>query len=405
MPIGYLVTVAIVALGTLLALRPVRRPLVLGVVSWVFASLLNELPFIAFLWLLASTLSTASGGGIHSPGSWATVGLAALTTVGLAVVIRRALSTRTALDDALSEGLGIDWDSAPNGATDAWWHRRLPVVRILVGPLFFRRRDVQRIANISYGDAGRKNLLDIYRNSSNPTGAPVLVHLHGGALFMGKKNREARSLLYQLASHGWVCISANYRLRPAAHFPDHLIDVKKVVAWVRANGEGFGADPSVLFLAGSSSGAQLTALAALTPNDPAFQPGFEDIDTSITAAICMHGYYGNVDSAEPSPASPLAYDATNAPPFLVVHGELDSVVPVEAARAFVGDLLVSSLNPVVYAELPGGHHGFDRFHSIRFDSVVDGIEAFAGWVNSGGGVPQPPLAALTRGPGPVADAG
>ena len=82
--------------------------------------------------------------------------------------------------------------------------RRLPFARILFGPFFFRRRDVERVANISYGDAGRKNLLDLYRQRSHPPGAPVLVHLHGGALFMGRKNREALPLLYRLASQGWL---------------------------------------------------------------------------------------------------------------------------------------------------------------------------------------------------------
>ena len=133
----------------------------------------------------------------------------------------------------------------------------------MFAPFFYRRRDVERIANISYGTAGRKNLLDLYRHRDQPPGGPILVHLHGGALFMGKKNREARPLLYRLASQGWVCISANYRLRPAAQFPDYLIDVKKVIAWAREHAREHGADPALVFVAGSSSGAQLAALSRL----------------------------------------------------------------------------------------------------------------------------------------------
>lgn len=89
-----------------------------------------------------------------------------------------------------------------------------------------------------------------------------------------------------------MCISANYRLRPAVTFPDHLIDVKKVIAWAREHARDYGADPSAVFVAGSSSGGQLAALAALTSNDPRYQPGFEHADTSVNAAICLHGYYG-----------------------------------------------------------------------------------------------------------------
>jgi acetyl esterase/lipase len=67
----------------------------------------------------------------------------------------------------------------------------------------------------------------------------------------------------------------------------------------------------------------------------------------------------------------------NAPPCFVAHGDRDSLVPVEEARAFVERLRATSANAVVYAELPGAQHGFDLFRSRRLDSVVDAIEAFA----------------------------
>jgi acetyl esterase/lipase len=138
----------------------------------------------------------------------------------------------------------------------------------------------------------------------------------------------------------------------------------------------------VLFVAGSSAGGHLAALAALTPNVPQFQPGFERADTSITAAICLYGYYGGLDAGERLPTSPHDYVRTDAPPFFVAHGDRDTVVLVEDARIFVERLRSASSNPVVYAELPGAQHTFDLFHSIRFDTVVDAIEAFAAWVRS-----------------------
>ena len=122
----------------------------------------------------------------------------------------------------------------------------------------------------------------------------MLIHLHGGAFRRGRKSREARPLLYRLASQGWVCISANYRLSPAATFPDHLIDVKKVIAWAREHGPEYGADPAIVFVAGSSAGGHLAAFAGLTPNDPVFQPGFEGADTSVAAVVSLYGYYGSL---------------------------------------------------------------------------------------------------------------
>jgi acetyl esterase/lipase len=184
-----------------------------------------------------------------------------------------------------------------------------------------------------------------------------------------------------------VCISANYRLSPAATFPDQLIDVKRVIAWAREHGPEYGADPAVVFVAGSSAGGHLASLAALTPNDPVFQPGFESADTSVAAAISLYGYYGSLGS-DREPSSPLVYVRTDAPPFFVAHGDKDTLVLVEDARHFVERLQGASSNPVVYAELPGAQHTFDLFHSLRFEAVIDAIEAFAAWVRTNGVQPR-----------------
>jgi acetyl esterase/lipase len=187
-------------------------------------------------------------------------------------------------------------------------------------------------------------------------------------------------MLVRFAERGWVCISANYRLGPTARFPDHLVDVKRVIAWVREHGNEYGGDPSVLFVAGSSAGAQLAALAALTPGDPALQPGFESVDTAVSGAVCLYGFYGPADGRWHS--SPAAYIDADAPPFFVAHGDRDSRVPVAAAREFAARLRASSSDPVVYAELPGAQRCFDLFRSLRFEAVIDGVEAFAAWVQA-----------------------
>ena len=165
-----------------------------------------------------------------------------------------------------------------------------------------------------------------------------------------------------------MCISANYRLSPAARFPDHLIDAKKVIAWVREHGHEYGADPAMVFVAGSSAGGHLAAMAALTPNDPAFQPGFETCRhlghrRHLPVRLLRQPRYRRAP-----PSSPLAYVRPDAPPFFVAHGDQDTLVPVEDARRFVERLRRISSNPVVYAELPGAQHAFDLFHSIRFET-------------------------------------
>jgi acetyl esterase/lipase len=383
MPIGYLITVAAVALTMLLALRPVDRPAPLRTIGWALGSIVNESPFVAFYWVLAATLLALAQGDLATPVGWVALGIASVTFLGTPILVRRSLAARPAVEAALADGLGTGWREAIDPALAGQLRRRLPWVRILIAPLPFLHRGVERTRNLSYGDAGRRNRLDVYHHPARPTGAPVLIHLHGGGFHMGRKSVFSRALLVELARHGWVCISASYRLRPRAVFPDYLVDAKKVIAWARRHGAEYGADPSVVFVAGSSAGAHLAATAALTPNDSAFQPGFQDVDTTLAGAVCLFGYYGPVDRGrQPLPSSPFDYVQPDAPPILIAHGEYDMLVPVEQARALAERLRGVSMGPVVYAELPGGPHNFDLFHSIRFEILIDGIEAFAAWVRS-----------------------
>ncbi|MBO2454144.1 alpha/beta hydrolase [Actinomadura barringtoniae] len=381
MPYGYLFSVALIACGTAAALYPLRRPERLAGLTFRAGIVPNEVPFMALFLLLGSTLIAAAQQDLGSLGAKITAGVAVAAAVGLVVVIRRQLTAGPSIENAFRDALGGGWREslAPDLADGL--RRRLPYGRILVG-LFIWRRDVKRIANLSYGDAGKRNRLDVYRHRSAPKGGPVLVYFHGGGYYSGRKNREARPLLNRLAGQGWVCISANYRLRPKADFLDHLTDAKKVIAWAREHGHEYGADTDTLFMSGSSAGAHMTALCALTQNDPAYQAGFETADTSITGAICLYGYYGDYYGHPEGTSTPMAYVREDAPPFLVVHGDADSLVPVQAARDFVGTLRGASANPVIYAELPGAQHSFDLFHSLRFDRVVDAAEAFAAWVRS-----------------------
>ncbi|MFI6449555.1 alpha/beta hydrolase [Kitasatospora sp. NPDC050543] len=245
------------------------------------------------------------------------------------------------------------------------------------------------MTDLPYGAAGRRHRLDVYHHRARPSGAPVLIHLHGGSYRGGRKSSQSLPLLHRLASRGWVCVSANYRLRPGVEHPEHLIDLKRVIAWVREHGHAYGADPAALFVAGSSAGGHMAALAALTPGDPALQPGFEAADTSVTAVIGLNGYYGAYYGQGPE-SSPSAHVTADAPPFLLVHGDRDTMVPVDIARRFAADLRRVSAGAVVYAELPGAQHAFDLFHSLRFEAVVDGVEAFAGWVLSPERLPESP---------------
>jgi acetyl esterase/lipase len=378
MPIGYLVTtglIAAVAVSAVARHRPRRSsPFRL---SYVFGLWLNW-PLVTFLLLVASTALAIDQNGVDSPGLWIGLGLAVVASAGLVILRQRARGTGPALERALDEGLGADWRAGVDAELAARLRRRPSLARILLAPVSSRRRRVERIANIRYGPAHRANLLDLYRDRSDRSGRPVLIHLHP---LLGSKRLGARYLFHRLAGEGWICVGANYRRASDDGFSDPLIDVKKVIAWVREHGPGYGADPTAIFVAGSSLGGHLASLAAFTPGDQVWQPGFESADTSVAGAISLYGYYGPVASGG-LPSSRFANPMTNAPPCFVVHGDQDTLVIVEDARRFVEQLRATSSNPVVYAELPGAQHGFDLFRSRRLDTVVDAIEAFTAYVRS-----------------------
>ena len=345
MPFGYLISALVSATCVLAALAPRRSPHPLAMACFVLG-FINELPFLATYALIASTWLAAAEGDLTTPVGWIAFAIDVLALAGLVVLVARALPTGDVLDRALATQLG---PPPAQGSTV-----RVPVLPMLLWPFIRRRLDVRRTANLRYADA-RANTLDLYRYRAAGSARPVFVHLHGGAFAGGRKNQESLPLIYHLARQGWLCISANYRLRPASRH-DQLTDVARILGWVRENVERYGGDPSTIVLAGGSAGAYLAARATLT-ND----------DTAIKATIMLYAYYGDLDAVDARPGTP---------PFLVIHGTHDALVPVEAARQFAGQLRRRSPSPVVYAELPGAGHTFDIFHSPRSRAVVRGIAGF-----------------------------
>jgi acetyl esterase/lipase len=355
LPYGYLAGLLFLAFP---ALRFPRPPMWLGLPVFFACVGINELPVLAVAAFAASTGLAFAEGDLSSP---AAIAAAALTAACMALTTRRSLRALPVLQAAM-------------GPTPV--SRRLPWPRIILMPFALRPRSVERIADLAYGPHGRRNLLDLYRHRSAPADAPVLVHFHGGSYSSGGKNRHSLPLLHRLAGRGWVCISATYRLRPEATFEDHLIDAKRVIAWVRAHGREFGADPDRIVLSGSSAGAHMSAMAALTHDDPRFQPGFEDVDTSVSAVVGLNGWWDRYFGGAPG-TSPADRARADAPPFLIVHGDHDTIAPAAEARRCAEALREVSTQPVVYAELPGAQHGFDLFHSPRFEAVVNAVEAFS----------------------------
>ena len=223
---------------------------------------------------------------------------------------------------------------------------------------------------------------------------------------IGDKGSQALPLMYHLASKGWICVAANYRLSPSVGFPTHLTDCKKALCWIRENGAEYGMDTSFVAVTGGSAGGHLTALMGLTENRPELQADHPGTDTSVQAVIPFYGVYdflvrynqhpnrevyqrflrGKVmhETVEQNPglwelASPVAQVHKNAPPFMVWHGTLDSLAVVEDGQVFVDQLRQVSDNPVIYVEMPGAEHAWETVHSVRTEHTIDGVHRFLEW--------------------------
>lgn len=263
-------------------------------------------------------------------------------------------------------------------------------------------RDYATDADIAYGEFGGRNTLDVWRHRDLPRDgrAPVLLQVPGGAWMVGSKRGQAHPLMSHLVERGWVCVSINYRLSPRSTWPDHIVDVKRALAWTKAHIADYGGDPDWVAVTGGSAGGHLCSLTALTAGDPQFQPGFANADTSVRAAVPFYGVYDFTGDTDLHPlltpalsayvfkqsrrrfpdtyraASSMTYISADAPPFFVLHGSNDSLVPVEQARAFTARLRDVSANPVVYAELPLAQHAFDIFGSPRAAHTAVAVEQF-----------------------------
>jgi len=329
MPVGYWWAVALVSWGVACALNRWRR---LGSFAAIPALLTSELPFIVGYLLIGSTVLAVVDGDLGSPGGAAGAAAALLALAGLVIVVCRALRAHAALRNV--------------------GRPRRPWGRILRAPFFPGRLDVVRVRGLAYGDGPRRTL-DVYHRRDRPASAPVLLHFHGGGFYSGNKAREARPLIRHLTSRcGFVCASANYRLQPHVTLADQVADARDAITWVRAHAGEYGADSGTLFVTGSSAGAHLAIRAVC------------EGETGIAGLICRYGYYGNL-----APGGDM-------PPMLVVHGEKDMLIPVADVRAFVERVRAVSSRPVIYAELPGAHHDFDLFESIRSAAVNEAVEQF-----------------------------
>lgn len=214
------------------------------------------------------------------------------------------------------------------------------------------------------------------------TPRPIVIWIHGGGW---REGRHTDGLEWwccpAMAAAGFVAVSVEYRLSGEARYPAQIHDVKAAIRWVRANAARFDGDPDRIGLWGHSAGGHLAALAGLTGDGAEFEGevGPAEVSSRVQAVVAASAgtdfsQRAFVMDPEASPyifdlfagvgpdqqelmrlASPVNHASADAPPFLIIHGDADPLVPVEQ-----GDRLIRALQavgaPVAYERLAGADH-------------------------------------------------
>jgi acetyl esterase/lipase len=255
--------------------------------------------------------------------------------------------------------------------------------------------DVTVINNLEFGTGGgRPLLLNLMIHKNAGTSAhPGIIYIHGGGWRAGNKN-DVKELLPLLAENGFVVASIEYRLSGEAPFPAQIEDCKCAVRWMRAHADEYGIDPNRIGVVGLSAGGHLASLLGTTPNVADFEGsgGWQKESSRVEAVVDVSGPEDLllatkeiVDSGETGPleladpessasalshllggpleerfalaqkASPIDYVSASSPPFLIIHGNCDTLVPLEQSRKFYEALKLVGV-PADLVIVEGMHH-------------------------------------------------
>jgi len=243
--------------------------------------------------------------------------------------------------------------------------------------------DIEQIEDIVYGTGGSRELhLDVIRPKTEPPSPiPVVVWVHGGGWLGG--SRKGGPALF-LASHGYFVAGIEYRLSHEAKFPAQIEDCKCAVRYLRAHARRYNIDPQRIGAWGPSAGGHLVALLGTSG-------GIEELEgnggwqeqVSRVQAVCdwfgptdftkMGGSHDDVNSPECQlvggsladkadvvrAANPITYITPDDPPFLIMHGEDDTTVPVNQSELLY-DALKKAGVEATFVRVKNAGHGFGQ---------------------------------------------
>jgi acetyl esterase/lipase len=238
--------------------------------------------------------------------------------------------------------------------------------------------DVEEHRDIVYKTIDSIDLkLDIYTKVGHTGTAPLIIFVHGGSWSGGNK-RDYKLYTIPFARKGYITASIQYRLSGVAKFPAQLLDVNDAIKFLKRNAADYHIDASKIILVGGSAGGHLVLLSAYSNLDDFNKNGADGITAEVQAIVDIYGptditieglrdlksleklmgksYDDAVATYEE--CSPINYVSKNAPPTLIFHGTIDSLVPV-AQSDVLNDTLTSLGVPVYYHRIDGWPHAMD----------------------------------------------
>ena len=256
------------------------------------------------------------------------------------------------------------------------------------GPARWRGRPVPTPPGVRevHGIPWRDGLtLDLARPDDERSSLPVLVYVHGGGWTNGDPQRQARDLYHTLALGGWATLGIRYPFTPQVMVEDQIATVRAAVRWARDELRAHGVDATSVVLAGGSAGGHLAAMATLTAAG----------EEQVAACVGIYGIYDMANrnrtrahwakirnevmlsTVDEQPeryraVSPIDRVHDRTPPFLIVHGTHDTLVPVGEGEQFVGVLRAAG-RPVEYVPVYGAQHAFDAVSGITSRTTAAAI--------------------------------
>jgi acetyl esterase/lipase len=245
--------------------------------------------------------------------------------------------------------------------------------------------------NIPYCGGGKFKKMDIYYPDQQTSSMPTIVYIHSGGWIDGDKSEVTWAFLNDLLNRGYVIFSVNYRLAPDNPFPAQIEDIKCAISTVKKNARGFHIDPERIGLFGESAGGHLAAITGLTSKADGFDPDASlDSSSNVKAVAIVNGptkinlvtipgwtdiivaTFGRhpPSSEEYRRASPITYVTEDDPPFLVIHGNLDSTISIRQSNFFF-EALCNANVPAELIIVKYANHWFAFEDAVTTPSISD----------------------------------